>query len=320
MKKISEGTINVFRGLRTYLPPKDFKKNLEMQLKDYEITIDFLEAFIEDLDSSTISKLSLDPDCIRYLIRNDKFDYNAWKENIKYKNIDILADDDFVSTYCGGLEDSILAEASNITTPIYNRYINDCDDSARKNILIRYNGPEVDINKIADNIHLFSIELFSIPVVQEDLKKENSIIAERFLSTSQPVDLILFLALLNKTYVPKLLEEKIDDMVFNELDLTETNPDATKLIDIGRKYVINIFERYPVDVASAVIKNVFWYGKNILMSKDLLRQYLIECNDIPEECLSTICEIFIITNCREELVAYAKNYEYRELLVAIKLI
>ena len=318
-QKLDLTVIEVFRSLRSSLGERNFKKHLQLHLKNYDITVDFLKEFHDSIDPSEISKLSLSPECIHYLMEHKLFDYDAWsKTNIAYKNIDILLDDDFTLQYGVDINE-ILSKTKMVTAPLFNKFIEDASPEASKNLILNYNGPELTIDLVIKKMADLGDHIFTLNVVKEDLKSEHSRIQEAVFNSNKPFNIAWILNLMNVIYIPDDMRDKIENMHFEDLDLSENNPDAVRLAVKIRNMLVNIFERYPIDVVGEIFKNVYWYAKPALIDRDFLRRFLVECNDIPEDCLYTIAEVFLVTSMKDELVAYAKNYNYVQVLVSIKL-
>ena len=318
-QKLDATIIEVFRSLRRSLGNKNFKNHLKLQMGKYDVTLDFLKEFKDDIDPTEISKQSLSPECIHYLMENGLFDYEAWKSNgLAYKNVDILMDETFVTQY--GVDiDEILCKTKNVTSALFNYFIADASPEASKNLILNYNGPEITIDLICEKLDALGDHAFTLDIVKEDLKSPNSKIQSAVFNSNKQFNIAWVLNLMNVIYIPDDMREKIEEMRFEDLDLSENNPDAPRLATKIRNMLVNIFERYPIDVVGEIFKNVFWYAKPALLDRTFLRRFLIECNDIPEDCLYTIAEVFLATNTKDELVAYAKNYNYVNVLVAIKL-
>lgn len=322
MKAMTEGVINVFRDLRRTLNEKNFKKHLVKECPRYEINKDFIEAFEEYLDFQEISKLSLSPDCIHYLIDRNEFDYNVWSTyNIATKDISILTDDKFVEDY-GVNYMEILKASSNITQAIFDKYSPGLGGDVLEHLVICAISKKVNIplQLAIDHMNDLGDTALLIPSVKEDLQSENSVFIDKFINGTGKRSIYTFLAILDTYYSPNLTPEHISNMDFEDVDFTAMGEEKSAAVIVKmQNYIGDIYEKYPLPIAEEVIKSVYYFAKSALINAGLLRNFLIECDDITEDCLMTISESFVIAGCRDDLINYAKNKNYLSLLLAIKM-
>lgn len=322
MKKITESVIESFEVSRGSLSERNFKKLLVRELPRYDINREFIERFDSYISYDDICKLSLSKDCITYLMKRNLFNYEEWSSNnIKHKDLSILLDDDFVFVYDPDVP-KLLSESNKITQELFDKFIPKVGDDYLKKVVHSavVSGLNIPLDFVIEHMEKLGDECLNISSVIEDLKSGNSRFLQEYLNPCKKRSLELLLSLLSRFYSPNITADMIESLEYEDIEIPtpETAPtEWHNVVSTLQKYVTTISQTYADEVVEAVFKNVYYYGKEILMNQDILGGYLLDNDNISEECLTTIGECFVLCGLRKDLVTYAKNHNYETLLLAI---
>jgi len=346
MKKITEGVIESFNMSKRTLNDKNFRKLLLKELPRYDVTNEFIQRFNEYIDFDELSKLSLSKECIEYLCKEKKFNYDNWsKNNLTRKDLSILLNDEFIETYVVNPLDIIL-NSNNVTQEIFDKYKDSVvSDGLKRLVTIAINNKlDIPLDYVIDNMNTIGDRCLYINSVKEDVQKEDSKFIDAFFRGEER-NIEVLLSLLYNYHMPSITAEKIESIPYADIQFTseevEMNQnqqgvsmlhtamnsvffngyteDQSERIARLRRYVNGIMQSYQDDVVETILKNVYYYGKEALLSKDLLGCYLLDNDNISEECLTVIAECYVLVGLRDDLITYGKNHGYQTLLVALNL-
>lgn len=316
MEKITETIVDSYKNIQRQLKTVDFKRFLEIQMKEYKLTKYFLETYQDYIDMD-VSKFDIDLEGIKYLISINKFNFDTWK-NSNPRDLDPLLDPEFAKHFTKADIEDILQNAKFISQAVMMRFINTVSSETKKELLLHYSGPEFAgyFNAIVTSIPVLQQDVFNIVKANNDIKKPDSTILALIFNGGAEVSINLLLELLNRVYIPKRFKSGITT---RSLKLTtNVNPSSEDCVR-ARYNLTNILERYTDDVVGEIITLVNYYDQRILLDKELLTRLLAECDLIPEDCLYGIRRVFISTGCQDKLLDYAKNNNYKSLVASLTL-
>ncbi len=319
MKKIDKDVMDTWRGMGQIIRNrKDFSDNIMRQLKGYEISAEFLREFSDVVDMSDISSFNLPAEAIRYLDSIEAFDEKAWEKAIEYKDIGILADDAFVAKYSIDVN-GLLSKARIIPDEVFDKYIDACSDSAAVNMMLCYNGDHCSLDKALERIDILGAKAVGVKCVRNEIARDANGFAERLFSVGKPLSPFLVLSVLDLCYAPAAYANRLDSISFT--DVSDKTMNAMSVPETGMyiEMLRSICQKYPTPIVANVMEKLHFSARAILMNRDLLREFLIDCDDIPESTLDAMQSDFIQCGLRPELVAYSKNYGYVTLLTILTL-
>jgi hypothetical protein len=316
--KITKDTIDMFSHLKNTLGETMFRENINMQLADYDITPEFIEKFKDDIDTAKLSASSISKDIILALGPN--FDFEQWANHNTagdYKDIGILMDDDFANLH-SDVTVKILETSKNITQEIFNKYFSVSNGLVQANFLLHYEGPEVDYDKVSHCIGSLGARFFEVPYVKKNVINDEKKI-DKLLSNLGvfSVDMPFVMTLMTEAFCPNEIMSHIDSMTIKDTSSADimasgNNSKYTEMVH----YII---QKYPNAVLDKFMPILYQHMPDILKNSGLLKEYLVYCDNIAEDTLIALFPEYVFQGLREEIVTYAKNYGYSNLLVCLKL-
>jgi hypothetical protein len=316
--KITESTIHMFSELEGMLGEREFRDNINMQLKDYDLTPEFVSKFREYIDVSKLSGTSLSPEMIKALGKD--FDFVTWNTKNDFgnhKNIDILLDDQFYAEHKDDCE-QILQTTKSVSQKIFQKYFDASTDPIKANFLLNYDGPEVTRDSVMKCIGALGARFFEVPFVKRNILTDEKEIQKVLDSVGVfNVDMPFIMTLMIESYCPNEIANSIEHIVIKDT----SSDDITKSGNLTKytSMVHEIIQKYPNKVLDIFMPILYQHMPDVLKNQMLLKEYLVYCDNIAESTLISLFSEYLLQGLHDELVAYALNYKYESLLMVIKL-
>lgn len=316
--KITDSTISMFSALEGMLGEREFRDNINMQIKDYELTPEFVNKFRKYIDVSKLSGTSLTPEMIKAL--GPDFDFTAWSTNNELgdrKNIDILLDDTFVFDHKEEC-DRILQTTKNVSQKIFLKYFDSSAAPIQANLVLHYDGPEVTEERLMKCVGSLGARFFEVPYVKRviipDEKKIQKVLDSVGLFN---IDMPFIMTLMVESYCPNEINASIEHLTIKDTSSDDIQKSGN--LDKYTSMVHEIIQKYPNKTLDAFMPILYRHMPDVLKNRTLLKEYLVFCDNIAEGTLISLFSEFLLQGLHDELVTYALNYKYESLLMVIKL-
>jgi hypothetical protein len=313
MKKINDDVMETWLEFRKIIRnDKDFSDMLLRQLKEYEITPAFIMRFDGIIDVSKISGFSLSAECIECLDDLGKFDADAWKGSAESKDMSILLNKDISEKY--NLDaDELLGKARFISDDVFDGLLSSVSRETAAHMVRVYRGDHCTLDMAIDYLDELGGAIVAVRCVRQDLANDDSKLVAKIIQSGKALDPLVAIGIMHASYTPAECAD---------LTLKDADDDTLKSMgfDTAEKYremLDDIIQRYPADVSSNLMVSLSMHASPIITDRKLIRDWLIFCDGIAEQDLLSVMPIACQVGLRDEVIAYAKNYGYRDLLVAM---
>lgn len=315
MKKINDDVMETWLELRKMLGNgRDFSDMLLRQLKDYEITPAFIWRFEGIIDVSKLSGLSLSAECIECLDELGKFDAGAWKESAESKDLGILLNKDLSEKYKLDA-DELLGKAKFVSDDVFDGLLGSVSRETAAHMVRAYRGDHCALDTAIEYLDELGGAVVAVKCVRQDLASDDSKFLGKIIQSGKALDPLVAIGVMHAAYAPA----ECADLTLKDADEKALNGMDLGTADRYREMLDDIVQRYSTDAASSIMVNLSMHASPIITDRKLIRDWLIFCDGIAEQDLLSMAPIACRVGLRDEVVAYAKNYGYKDLLIAINL-
>lgn len=312
MKVFDSFAMESLKNVERRLPKTMFKNFLLTTIRQYIVTPELIDAYSDIISTDIFCKQPMTRECVKYLIKNDNFNYNNWLTTTHSGEISILLDDEFVNKYNPNVE-PIFNSVKEISREIYNRYFPNANDAVKRLLLTKCKSAEE--SDIIENISCLLPNDFYNAKISEVVGRQD--VLEKIFTDCNMTNLVSFLVLLSH-YSCIQFSDSFTMFNFDTFD-DDTLVKYEKYYD---KLLTSIITSYPVDAVGSIFVLINQSNPRIfqLSGMDIiLKYYLATCNNIDEGVLICLINTFAVNGLLEELKNYGKNYNYKELLLALAL-
>lgn len=315
MKKIDESVMESWLELRKVIrKDDDFSDMLFGQLKGYDITPTFILRFDDVIDVGRLSGFNLSAACIECLDELGKFDAAEWKKSAETKDLGILLNGELSEKY--GLDaNDLLGKARFVSDEVFDGLIGSVSKEIAAHMISVYRGDHCTLDMAIDHLDELGGAIASVRCVKQDLASEDSEFVDKVAQAGKALDPLVAIVIMHSSYEPA----KCADLALKDADEGVLNSMDTATADKYRAMIDDIIQRYPTDASSNLMASLCTRASSIVTDRKLIRDWLIFCDGIAEQYLLTAMPIICQVGMRNELIAYAKNFGYSDLLVAMTL-
>lgn len=315
MKRINDDVMETWLEFRKIIGnDKDFSDVLLRQLKDYEITPAFIWRFEGIIDVSKLSGLSLSAGCIECLDELGKFDAEAWKESAESKDLGILMNKDLSEKYKLDA-DELLGKAKFVSDDMFDGLLGSVSRETAAHMVRVYRGDHCTIDMAIEYIDELGGAIVAVKCVRQDLASGDSKFVAKIIQSGKTLDPLVAIGIFHAAYVPA----ECADLTLKDADDETLKNMGFETAEKYRDMLDDIIQRYPTDVSSNLMVSLSMHASPIIIDRKLIRDWLIFCDGITEQDLLSMAPIACQVGLRNKVIAYAKNYGYKDLLIAMNL-
>ena len=312
MKEFNTLALESIKSVEKTLPKTMFKNFLLTNMKQYIVTPLLVESYSDIISVDEFCARPMSNACVKYLMERGDFNYDKWVANINNNDLTILLDDSFIVKYNPDTE-AIFNNVSVIPKAVYDKYIHNASDEVKRCLLTKCK--EVNDYDIVENIQCLLPKDFGNTNVNKVISRPE--VLDKIFTDCTITNIVSFLVIIHK-YPCLQYADKFNSFDFDSL----SDDDYVKYEGYYVPALTSIITSYPVDDVGVIMKQINYSNSKIFQvsgMREVLLYYLTTCNNIEEDVLISLIDAFAVNTLQTELKNYGKNYNYKNLLLALAL-